>query len=344
MSHFRSFPLLSSDRFRLGIAAVLLLLAAACGPTSGSANQSTSEPQPSVTAVADDRIQVISEVSVSYYSVFGNSTQQLFDYMTYYGPVTAEGERAVGLATAKPRREWRPETNGSACAIGSMTINVEISLTLPKLDPSSRLNIATTQNWNRFAADVEAHERRHVDIYLEGFEEMRKLMEAIGQKESCAAVEAEVRRVWDSHLAVINQRQERFHDEEDARVERQREPVRRQIEANQLRLNSLSDEIAALEASIRDISARTEQLDRELDTLKRRLDAIAARYPNLILPEPTYTEYQELKALYNDRVPLYNQLVQQFDAASRQRQAAIAEHNRIANLTSQLVEDYNWIQ
>lgn len=329
------------DRIRLALLAFTLLIVA-CGSPAGGANETT--PGAGTTATVTERVQLVTNVSVNYYPVFGNSSQEIFDFLNTRGPVSAEGERAVGLATAKPRREWKPRSESSSCSIESMTITVDISLTLPRLDPSSRLNVTTMRNWQRFAAEVERHERRHVEIYVEGFEEMKTMMAAIPPKETCTALEAEIRRIWDTQLRIINERQERFHDEEDERVERLREPIRRQIEANQAQMDDLNATIAMLEAALVLLGTRLDEMSRYLDGLKRQLDAIVARYPSLVLPEPAFSEYQTLQRQYNSLVDEYNALVRQHELTARERQAAINEHNRLASQTAQLVEDFNWIQ
>jgi predicted secreted Zn-dependent protease len=312
----------------------------ACSPFSSS-------PAPEATAVQTpvaERIAIVTNVEATYYPVYGNTSQELFDYLTYYGPMTTDGERAVGLTTAKPRREWKPRMEGGACAIDSMTITVDITLALPRLHPSARLNAATVRNWQRFAADVEEHEYRHVEIYVEGFDEMRELLAGIAPRETCSAVEAEISGIWNRQLAIINDRQEQFHIDEDERVERERAPLQRQIEANFARMELLEERIAELDEQLTQIRSESETLDGHLDEIKGQLDAIAARYPNLLLPEPTYTEYQTLRARYNEMVPVFNSLAGQYLALSRERQAALNEHNRLAAQTAQLVEDYNWIQ
>jgi predicted secreted Zn-dependent protease len=335
--------LLHTPRDRLGLALAFLVVGlAACSPLSGSASQTGPTPTHVSQQTAD--VELISTLSVTYYSVFGNNTEELVAYMNENGPMTADGERAVGLATAKPKRDWRARMEGQDCMVGSMTITVEVSLMLPRLDSSARLNPATLRNWQTFAAGVEAHEQRHVDIYLQGFEEMRAGMASIGPKDTCAAIEAEVRRVWESYLAIINVRQEDYHAEDDRRVEREREPIRRQIEANRLRMQAIASQITDLDRSLETMKAQWDDLEGRLAALKMQIDAIAERYPDLVLPEPTYSHYQQLKAEYNSIVPSYNTLLAQFEAASRLRQSAISEHNRLAANTSQLVEDFNWIQ
>lgn len=116
----------------------------------------------------------------------------------------------------------------------AMTVTLVITVTLPKLDNPSRLAPVLLARLEKFAAGADAHEQRHVDIYLAGAASMTEKMRAILPSITCGGVKALVDGVWSSQQTLIEQEQERFHEEDRARIRTLRQPIQAQIDANEI--------------------------------------------------------------------------------------------------------------
>jgi predicted secreted Zn-dependent protease len=300
-----------------------------------------SQPKALATAVSPD-VQLRINTATEYYPVYGSNSEQILNYLRANGPLS-DGERAVGVASAKPSREWKSRQERGSCSIASMTITVDITVTLPRLENSASLATLALRYWQSFAKDVAEHEQRHVDIYTTGFEEMKGEMLEIGSRPTCAQLETEISRTWDARLEIINGRQEEFHRQENARAEGLRAPLLSQISANRARVATINTQIATTDQNLDSLTAQIDSVEKQLDHLKTQLDAIQAAYPNLALPEPQFSQFQSLRNQYNGLVPVHTALVNQYNALLGQRRDLVSEHNNLVSLINQQVEEVNWL-
>src|SRR5438034_10176849 len=143
--------------------------------------------------------------SARYYSVRGTTTGVIFDDIERNGLFDTKARRAIGLTSGEWSIDWRGiETRPGLCSSESMTITLNLVVTLPQHDQLNDLSRDIRTNWQRFAARVAAHEQRHVDIYLNGAKTTKTRMEAILTKPSaCSALENVIRRLWAGQQAEI---------------------------------------------------------------------------------------------------------------------------------------------
>src|SRR5207247_520740 len=105
--------------------------------------------------------------STRYYSVRGTTTGVIFDDIERNGLFDTKARRAIGLTSGEWSIDWRGiETRPGLCSPESMTITLNLVVTLPQHDQLNDLSRDIRTNWQRFAARVAAPEQRHVDIHV----------------------------------------------------------------------------------------------------------------------------------------------------------------------------------
>ncbi|HXH22073.1 MAG TPA: DUF922 domain-containing protein [Dehalococcoidia bacterium] len=340
-----------------GIAVVLALVLTACGGqqlapgsneapdgpgTAGPVTRSPGSALESATSTAGERVRLSVSQSTTTYPVYGSTGDEVLAYIERFGPLDEDGQRASGVTNYSSRLDWRPGGNPRACAIASMTIEVDLRVLLPALDASAPVPADVRSRWAVFAAGVASHEQRHVDIYLAGVQRIKERMLAIPPASSCTALEAQVNEVWEGEQRALDEEQERFHAEERRRVEGLRAPIRAQIEAARARLQSLGDQISGVDSSLSSLSAQLSALRDLLAGLTSQLQAIESRYQGEALPSDVYQQYQALRGQYNALIPGYNTLVDNYNSLLGTRAELVRQAEALQGQLNDLVDEFNW--
>ena len=314
---------------------MLLFVALACS------NSKALPPDP--TAVAGERIHLQTTTSTKNYPVRGATSEAIFDYIARNGPTDDAGQRGSGLTTAKWSYVWKGNASRSGCGIASLTINLDLTVTLPKHESPQSLSPAVIKSWERFSGDVNAHEQRHVEIYLTGANNMEQTMEAIEPKPSCDLLEKEIGAVWSGRQKAIEAAQENFHREEDARLALARQPLQSQIEGNRGKITSLSSLIKGMDDQIESLRRDLKAAEEQISPVESQMQSLEGGYGK-DMPPPIASRYQGLQQQYRTLVARYNSLVDQHNAAVERRSRTSAEYDQLISSTRDLVETYNWIR
>lgn len=321
------------------------LLLAACGGTEGS---STPTPTATVAAspVAADvppaDIQVLTSLETVYYEVFGLTTDEIFDDIELYGPQDDQGQQGSGLASIVWSYKWTGDhyPDGS-CAIQSLTIRADLVMEIPRHAHEELLAPGILANWLEYAAGVEVHEQRHVDIYLLGTEAMAEEMRRIGVKPDCDALQDRIESVWDGERARIDGLQDAFHAEEDVRLLARRAPLESQIDSNRAQLQSLLAEVTRLDGELAALRGNIQEMDRQMGTIEAELTQIRQQYPG-DLPEPVRLRFNELVETNNALLSNYNAQVDVHNSSLSRRNTVVDDYEALLVITNQLVDEYNW--
>ena len=281
---------------RLGIVLLIALALPACGGRL--------HPSP-----AADRVELRIATSTRYYSVHGETTSAIFDYLEKHSPMDDKGRRAGGLTSSSWRLDGNLVDSPGGCGPHRITITLDLVMTLPQHDRLSSLSEEIKANWKRLVARITAHEQRHVDIYLDGAKMMKTRIEAIPSTRSCAELRKEIDRIRVSQKAATDEAQDQFHVEDDERVQNDRKPLRAQIDINRARLTTIESEIR--------------NLDQTVAGLKRQLETAHGRIENSL-------------------VEAYNALVSKHNEAVSHRTKLAGEYDRVLAVTNRLLEAYNW--
>ena len=210
-----------------------------------------------------DAVKVKVTNSTQYFSVGGDTTTEILASLETNSPRQENHRRAAGVTSASG-------SLGVECSPYTVTIDLDIVVTLPQHDHPDRLPEDLKLRWRRLVASITAHEQRHVEIFVDGARAMKRHVEAIPISRPCRDLQQEIQTIWARQAKDTNAAQDKFDTDDAERVEIDRKPLRTQIEANQARL-------AAIESEIRDLERTGEDLRRQIEVFQPRLQAVVVK-------------------------------------------------------------------
>jgi predicted secreted Zn-dependent protease len=214
------------------------------------------------------------------------TTAAIFAAIDANGLVETSGQRAVGVTSA----EWKL-TSGDVnvravpCVFPSLTVVLHLVVMLPRHETPDDLPADLRGRWERFVARVAAHERRHVDIYLEGAKAMKARLEATPTPMSCADLEKAIDAEWRAQQADIERAQAEFHAADEATVRSEREELQTRLDGTRARLEPVDAEIHRLDTELADLRRQADagraDLVAQHNALAGRRGALAEEYNRL---------------------------------------------------------------
>ena len=275
--------------------------------------------------------------------VRGGTSRAIVDAIDGNGLSDGKGRPAVGLTSGHWNLDWSGRQDGSGfCSAASMTITLELVVTLPRLDQPDGLSPDVEARWQRFAARVGAHEQRHVDIYLEGAKRMKTRMEAaLARPSSCAALQTTIRSIWASQQAETEDSQERFHLEDDARIQTDRSPLQAQIDTNTARLTAIESEAREADLALDDLARQISATRGRIDVVETEMAQSAGAPFTCSQPRPT-PRLHALCQQHDSLVTAHHALVERHNGLVQRRRALGDEHTRTLAVTNDLIEVLNW--
>jgi predicted secreted Zn-dependent protease len=329
--------------FRFGLILLCLAFAAACGGGNGgeTAGNRTPSASGSGTAVESEGIKLQTSQATSYYDVQGLTTEEIFRFIEANGPTLEDGTRGSGITSVVWAYDWTGSQDGGGCKIDSMTIRADIAVLLPRHANETALPPGLRANWDEYERGVTIHEQRHVDIYLDGADDIKAHMSEIGSEKDCQLLESRVESIWSDEQTRINGLQQQFHREEDQRLAARRAPLEAQIQANRGKLSALQSQISTLDRRITSLKAELASLDVQLDNVEAQIKQITEQFPG-VLPETVRTRLEALVIERNELLGSYNTRVDAHNDALADRADLLAEYDPLLAATNALVEQFNW--
>jgi predicted secreted Zn-dependent protease len=337
-------PLRSAGVALVGLFAFLI---AACGGDNEPTPPTATGPSGTVAlttpaAVDGSNVELATTLATTYYLVSGTTTEEIFASIEENGPADNVGQQGSGLTSVDWEYKWTGDVGPSgACSIRNLTITADITVELPQHSDEASLSEAIRSNFQTYAAGVAEHEQRHVDIYLEGAEDIKAAMEAISSEVNCDLLEARIDRIWNDEQTRINGLQETFHNEENARLAASRGPLEQQIDVNRDRLEDLQDEISVIDLDIGRLKSEIAVFDNEVASIDAQIKQINDQFPD-DLPPTIRDRLAQLIEQSNDLIFTYNQKVEEHNAAITARNALSDQYDNLLFETNQLVDQYNW--
>jgi predicted secreted Zn-dependent protease len=325
------------------IAACLVALVLTACSSGGRGGEDT--PPGTVTgsgvAVESEGIKLETSQVTAYYDVQGLTTEDIFRYIERNGPTLEDGTRGSGITSVVWAYDWTGTESDGGCQIDSMVIRADIAVLLPRHASEMVLEPGLRENWKDYEAGVAVHEQRHVDIYLDGADDIKVVMSEIGRQRDCQVLTSRVETVWSDEQARINDLQQQFHEDEDLRLAARRKPLEAQIQANRAKLSSMQSDISALERKISGLKAELTSLDVQLDNVEAQIEQITNQFPG-VLPEAVRTRLEALVIERNELLGSYNTRVDVHNMSLGQRTNLIGQYDPLLAETNGLVEDFNW--
>jgi predicted secreted Zn-dependent protease len=312
---------------------IALVILTACG-SGGAAPEAT----PTVD-ISQQRVHMETTVATVYYEVHGTTTESIFSYIEQHGPTDGEGQRGSGLTSVIWGYEWQGGEAGKDCAIRSMTIRADMTVTVPRHAALESLAESPRRHWSRYAEGVTVHEHTHVDIYEDGARSVQRQMQDLPAQPTCDELERQIGVVWAQEQARINQEQAQFHIDEALRLERERQPLAALIDQNKTQLVSLERQIGTLDQNVRTYRA-------DIDATAKRIAELEAEITRVeqtnLPPAEKQAQLFTLVQRRNAEITRHNDVVEEHNTALRRRGDLATTHGTLLAQTNELVETYNW--
>jgi len=270
--------------------------------------------------------------------VRGTTTKKIFEEIKSQGLLEQDGEYAAGLASAKSEMTLKASENGVLCTPESVTITLDLVVTLPRHERPNDLSNDLRERWQHFAASVAAHEQGHVDISVNGANAVKARIEAaLKNWVSCVELKRTLKSLWEDQEGETETAQREFDAADRARLGKDRKPLQAEIDTRKARLTSLSAEIRQLDATLDDLSRRAGVVRQNIDAVKADIEKM-----NGSCSRPT-ARVQTLCRKHNTLAASHNALVAEHSSVVARRNRVADEHNALVESTNGLVEALNWV-
>jgi predicted secreted Zn-dependent protease len=312
---------------------IVFVILTACG-SGGATPEATSTVD-----ISQQRVHMETTVATVYYEVHGTTTESIFSYIEQNGPTDGEGQRGSGLTSVIWGYEWQGGEAGKDCAIRSMTIRADMTVTVPRHSALDVLSESTRRNWSRYAEGVTVHEQTHVGIYEDGARSLQRQMQALPAQPTCDELERQIGLVWAHEQAQINQEQAQFHVDEASRLERERQPLAARIDQNRTELASVQRQIGTLDQNVRTYRADIDAMEKRIADYEAEIALIEQ---SNLPPAEKQAQLFTLVQRRNAEITRHNDVVEEHNTALRRRGELATTHGTLLAQTNELVEMYNW--
>ena len=211
-----------------------------------------------VTAVAAERTSraaVSSEIRVGpsvvidmpesrdSYPLEGADSRALFASICRNGLTDGETTTPVSGLTVfgAQKQDVRTVQLDGACALDVMSFENNIVVTLPKLAPAAR-SADLDAKVTRFTEAVRIHEERHVQIRRQHLGDLARTLKTLPPEPSCETLKRSISRAVQSMIDTERRAQDRFHEEDAARIKTACATLDQQV-------SSLASTLASLRSS-----------------------------------------------------------------------------------------------
>jgi predicted secreted Zn-dependent protease len=187
-------------------------------------------PTRSPVATVEPVVTVDVRESASYYRVEGRDSASLFASIRANAPrdgnTVAYGQARFSSAPL----EFRAVRGDAGCAIDTLELRNDVLVVLPG-PVTPPLPPALQAKYDRFRTAIEVHEARHVTIRRVHLEALGATLRAVPPVPTCEALNAQVDRIIRDALVLEDAEQDRFHEEDGARVQAACSPIEAEIAA-----------------------------------------------------------------------------------------------------------------
>ena len=140
------------------------------------------------------------EVSVDteYYSVYGETREEINRSLQENGPIGESGENVTALTKTDLQWHINMLMDDFSCHTTSVTVRAEITLILPKLEDIEYLEPKLALEWMEFMSAVERHEDRHRIISETSAAKTEMSLLNMGPEGSCDELKARANAIGDN--------------------------------------------------------------------------------------------------------------------------------------------------
>jgi predicted secreted Zn-dependent protease len=149
-------------------------------------------------------------IQVEHYDIRGTSWEVLRQEIGSKGP-----EGWWGTAHTRIKYELKTRVTDEGCKVESVRASADAKVRLPMWRNRYEGTPDLQTYWDGAYRSLDLHERGHVQINLDGAKEMERALNAIPQRPTCGAIDAEARQRADAVRSEVSGRQISYDRETD---------------------------------------------------------------------------------------------------------------------------------
>lgn len=149
----------------------------------------------------------LSEVSLAetstrteHYPIFGTTGIALLNEMSAKGP-----QGYSGYTSHEYNYNYRTRMINGRCRLSQMSINLDITYTMPRWENQSSADAALQDRWEAWYSVLEQHEQGHGAFTRAGYDDILSEWRRIGTSENCQDIRSQVEQIYNTVRARVNQ-------------------------------------------------------------------------------------------------------------------------------------------
>jgi predicted secreted Zn-dependent protease len=125
-------------------------------------------------------------VTKTYYTVKGNTADQVRRYMNQVGPFVEKSQRRFdGYTHWQIHWQYWYTRGDNTCRISKATVNTDVKITLPKWQPARKASPALRDRWQAYINALTIHEEGHQQNGVSASGEILSTLQAFPTYSSC---------------------------------------------------------------------------------------------------------------------------------------------------------------
>lgn len=146
-------------------------------------------------------------VQTVYYSVTGKTANELRSQLNQRGVIhPPSGQCFDGYTNWRVNWNYRYQTQGNTCRVGSANVSTNIKITLPKWKRPSSISSGLKNRWNRYIAALEVHENGHKKNGLDAGKDILQTLRSMSAYPTCEELGLAANVAADEVIKIYNQK------------------------------------------------------------------------------------------------------------------------------------------
>lgn len=148
--------------------------------------------------------------AASYYTVYGNTTDEINNQMANCTPIGSDGDRYAGSTDYSLNWAFSYEDNGTGmCHVTAASVSINIATTLPRWQPTAGAAVGLNASWQSFITNLTTHESGHAQIDLAGAAQILSHLQSLADTRCDSIVSAAATKA-NLDIQAINQANDNY--------------------------------------------------------------------------------------------------------------------------------------
>ncbi|MGI9402608.1 MAG: DUF922 domain-containing protein [Rhizobiaceae bacterium] len=158
------------------------------------------------------------QLSVGYYSIKGDSFDELDQQIALHGPTVSGVGKALAATNVRMIPDFRFGLSGDKCRVDHARVDVKAHVTLPKLIGQKQLRKDLSKAWDNLEQYARLHESVHVSIADEYATKAEDAVKNLEPHPSCDTLRSQAVLVFRRLMAEHERDQLQFDEDERERI------------------------------------------------------------------------------------------------------------------------------